>query len=179
MRVITLSGNIVEATMRYVTQDGNIIEGAIRYVTIEWEGPLTIEEVRPLNKDEDYGLYQIYNRDKLLYIGKAEEISFSARLENHEILRKVEDKDAKIRIGRIAVEDYEDEPENNRWTDWRRLLQDVEALQIFKHKPPENTHNTQTYNGPPLYVVNKGKLGDLKAEYRYPSYRSLLEGSNE
>ena len=98
---------------------------------------------------------------------------------NHEILRKVADKDAEIRIGRIAVEDYKDEPENNRWTDWRRLLQDVEALQIFKHKPPENTKNTQTYNGPPLYVVNKGKLGDLRAEYRYPSYTSLLGGSDE
>jgi hypothetical protein len=161
LRVITQDGNIIEATMRYVTLDGNIIEGATRHVTIEWEGPFTIEHVLTLTDKKDYGLYQIYDRDKLLYIGKAEEISFSARLENHEILRKVEDKDAEIRIGRIAVGDYEDEPENDRWTDWRRLLQDVEALQIFTHKPPKNRDHTRTYKGPPLYVVNKGDIGNL------------------
>ena len=163
MRVITQDGNIIEATMRYVTLDGNIIEGATRHVTIKWEGPFTIEDVLTLtDKEADYGLYQIYDRDKLLYIGKAEEWTFGSRVEQSlRRLKKVEDKDAEIRIGRIAEEDYEYEPEYNRWTDWRRLLQDVEALQIFTHKPPKNTLNTKTYNGPHLYVVNKRDIGKL------------------
>ena len=48
----------------------------MRSVRIEWEGPLSLDEVKELaDGDEDCGLYQIYGRhiifgdDSLLYIG--------------------------------------------------------------------------------------------------------------
>ena len=167
MRVITQDGNIIEATMRYVTLDGNIIEGATRHVTIEWEGPFTIEHVLTLTDKKDYGLYQIYDRGKRFYIGKTEGKSFRDRFKEHKRNNKwlKEIEKPLIRIGRIAVKDYEDEPKDDRWTDWRRLLQDVEKLLIYYHSQRDyqliNKRDTKTYNGPPLYIVNKGDTDNL------------------
>ena len=149
----------------------------IRPVTIEWEGPFTLGHVIASKKDEDedLGLYQIYDycisskTEKLLYIGKAEYWTFGDRLRQHrdesKWLREVER--VLVRIGRIARADYKDERHTD-WPDWRKLLQNVEALQIYWHSPPRNLKCTKTYNRPPLYVVNKGKRGSLEAEYGYP-----------
>lgn len=57
---------------------------------ISWEGPFTAEDVVSLNKDWDYGIYQIYGThnifgaDSLLYIGKAMEQTFADRIVQHE-----------------------------------------------------------------------------------------------
>ena len=145
----------------------------MRDVTIEWEGPFTIEEVLTMNdQHDDYGLlYQIYGKHRifgensLLYIGRAQYTTLGARLKQHFTKWLDEEEGVWIRIGRIADEDYEDKPSD--CPDWSELLTNVEALQIYWHSPPQNSTNISTYNGPPLYVVNKGNRGDLVAEYRY------------
>ena len=71
-------------------------------LSIEWSGPYSITQVRkefnrggspPEYNGPDYGLYQIYGRHilggdgTLLYIGKAIQQTFSARISDVQILR--------------------------------------------------------------------------------------------
>ena len=145
----------------------------MRSVRIEWEGPFCIGEVLGLNDQsddsDDYGLYQIYGHhiifgaDSLLYIGKAESLTFSQRFNQHRSEWLWEEEGVSIRIGRIASEDYAYDPPD--WSDWREILRDAEALTIYWHSPPYNSQNISDYNGQPLKVVNKGERGDLVAEY--------------
>ena len=145
----------------------------MRDVTIEWEGPFTIGEVLTMNDQHDdysllyqiYGKHRIFGENSLLYIGRAQYTTLGARLKQHLTKWLDEEEGVWIRIGRIADEDYEDKPPD--CPDWSELLTNVEALQIYLHSPPRNSTNINTYNGPPLYVVNKGNRGDLVAEYRY------------
>lgn len=144
----------------------------MRSVRIEWVGPFSLEEVSGLNdEDNDYGIYQIYGyhivygTDSLLYIGKAEGMTFSQRFAQHAkwLLEDLEEEDVSIRVGRIAEEDYEPDPAD---LDWTKLLRDVEALTIHWHSPAYNSSNIGTYNGQPLEVVNRGKRGSLDERYK-------------
>jgi len=59
---------------------------SIRYVHLQWDGPITWKEKAKLKSAKDYGIYQIYGYhpvhggDCLLYIGKASDQPFAARL---------------------------------------------------------------------------------------------------
>ena len=85
----------------------------MRSVRVEWEGPFSIEEVLELNHSEDdYGLYQIYGRhilfgaDSLLYIGKAEGVTFKQRFNQHCFGKNekwlLEEEGVSIHVGRIV-----------------------------------------------------------------------------
>ena len=144
----------------------------MRSVRIEWEGPLSLDEVKELaDGDEDCGLYQIYGRhiifgdDSLLYIGMTTSTFrsrfFSGREPHIEWL--VEEEGVSVYVGRIVEEDYKHDPPH--WSDWQNVLKDAEALTIYWHSPPYNSSNIETYNGQRLKVVNLGNPGDLCAEY--------------
>ena len=144
----------------------------MRSVRIEWEGPLSLDEVKELaDGDEDCGLYQIYGRhiifgdDSLLYIGMTTSTFrsrfFSGREPHIEWL--VEEEGVSVYVGRIVEEDYKHDPPH--WSDWQNVLKDAEALTIYWHSPPYNSSNIETYNGQQLKVVNLGNPGDLCAEY--------------
>ena len=99
----------------------------MRSVRVEWEGPFSIEEVLKLNdQNDDYGLYQIYGRhiifgaNSLLYIGKAEGLTFSQRFNQHRLEWLLEEEGVSIRVGRIASEDYAYDPPD--WSDWQKVL---------------------------------------------------------
>ena len=56
-------------------------------IHIDWDGPYRIEEINELNDEKkDYGIYQIYGThpvygsNVLLYIGKADQQTFGARI---------------------------------------------------------------------------------------------------
>ena len=147
----------------------------MRSVRVEWEGPFSIEKVLKLNhSQDDYGLYQIYGRhilfgaDSLLYIGKAESVTFKQRFNQHCFGKKekwlLEEEDVSIHVGRIVSEDYAYDPPD--WPDWCKVLRDAEALTIYWHSPPYNGSNIGEYNGQQLKVVNLGERGRLVAEYR-------------
>ena len=141
----------------------------MRSVTIEWEGSFCLDYViDELNGRDDYGLYQIYGHhivygsNSLLYIGKAEGLTFSQRFSQH---RKwlSDEEGVSIRIGRVAIDDYAYDPP--ACSDWREVLRDAEALTIYWHSPAYNSSNIETYNGQQLKVANRGDRGALCAEY--------------
>lgn len=145
----------------------------MRTVRVEWEGPISLDEVKELDdKDEDCGLYQIYGRhiifgdDSLLYIGMTTSTFrsrfFSGREPHIEWLVE-EEGVLSVYVGRIVEEDYEHDPPH--WSDWENVLKDAEALTIYWHSPPYNSRNIDTYKGQFLKVVNLGDLGSLEQEY--------------
>ena len=125
----------------------------------KWEGNLS---ERDLPKMDGIGLYQIYGYHiifgpgSLLNIGKTE-TNFAERLmgKRREWMKKeadwwikkggikkgltAEDVAYTIRIGRIATEHYTDERSH------KQLLTHVEALQIYWHSPPYNSHHILEY----------------------------------
>ena len=122
----------------------------MRSVTIEWEGPFSIDEVLGLdNRGKDYGLYQIYGPDSLLYIGETGK-TFSQRFDEHLAWLEEEEEEG---VGRIVGE----------WCD-EQVRKDTEALTINWHSPAYNSSNIDTYNGQLLKVVSRGKRRDLEAE---------------
>ena len=152
----------------------------MRSVRVEWEGRFSIKEVLKLNdQNDDYGLYQIYGRhiifgaNSLLYIGKAEAVTFSQRFNQHFSEWLLEETGVSIRVGRIVSEDYADDPPD--WPDWRKVLRDAEALTIYWHSPPYNSTNINDYKGQHLKVVNKGERGALVAEYISDKRKSQVE----
>ena len=115
----------------------------MRSLTIEWVGPFSLDYViDELNGKDDYGLYQIYGThivygaSSLLYIGKAEGLTFSQRFSQHRSEWLSEEEGVSIRIGRIASADYAYDP-----PDWRKVLRDAEALTIYWHSPAYNSSN--------------------------------------
>ena len=143
----------------------------MRSVTIEWEGSFSLDYVidKLSDGENDYGLYQIYGThivygaNSLLYIGKAEGLTFSQRFSRHCSGWLSEEEGVSIRIGRIASEDYVYDPPD--CSEWREVLRDAEALTIYWHSPAYNSSNIETYNGQRLKVVNRGDRGALCAEY--------------
>ena len=142
----------------------------MRSVTVEWEGPLSLDYViDELNGEDDSGLYQIYGThivygaNSLLYIGKAEGLTFSQRFSQHRSEWLSEEEGVSIRIGRIATDSYAYDPPD--WSDWRKVLRDAEALTIYWHSPAYNSSNIETYNGQRLKVVNRGEYRCLQTEY--------------
>ena len=132
----------------------------MRTVRVEWEGPLSLDEVKALDdEDEDCGLYQIYGRhiifgdNSLLYIGKTEQQTFCYRFAQHAEWLE-EEEGVFVHIGRIVEEDYVHDPPD--WSDWANVLKDAEALTI----------NYETYNGQRLEVVNLGNYRSLCEKYR-------------
>ncbi len=136
----------------------------MRTVRVEWEGPLSLDEVKALDDDDDdCGLYQIYGRhiifgdDSLLYVGMttwAFERRFFSGGDPH-IDWLEEEEGVSVYVGRIVEEDYEHE------ADWKHVLKDAEALTIYWHSPPYNSSNIETYNGQSLIIENEGERGDL------------------
>ena len=137
----------------------------MRIVRIEWEGPYTFADVLSLNDEErDYGVYQVYGKHVVfgagtfLYIGLARDQTFGRRLSQHDDWIEEDDK---IVVGRIAESDYKHDPPD--WSDWHKLLEDVESLEIYWHSPPYNSKNIRDYHGQPLILINDGERGRLSA----------------
>ena len=154
----------------------------MRTVRVEWEGPLSLDEVKELDDgDEDCGLYQIYGRhiifgdDSLLYVGMTTS-TFNQRFfsgPDPHISWLVEEEGVSVYLGRIVEEDYAPDPPH--WSDWENVLKDAEALTIYWHSPPYNSSNIGTYNGQSLIIENEAERGDL---CRRLSTTELTDGTN-
>lgn len=148
----------------------------MRRIRIRWEGPFSVQQVLELNdKDDDYGLYQIYGRHVifgagvLLYLGRAREQTFGVRFRQHVKEWLAQEEGVSIRVGRIPREDYADEPPD--WPDWSKLLADTEALEVFWHSLPYNSSNIGEYRGQPLHVLNEGERGSLVLEFSSDQFK--------
>src|SRR5438128_1203923 len=79
-------------------------------IEIEWEGPFSFTDMLKSRKDKksDYGIYCVYGNhvlsgdDTLLYIGKANDQTFSSRISQHEWWIDWEPVDIKIFLGYLG-----------------------------------------------------------------------------
>jgi len=148
----------------------------INYIHIEWEGPFLYEEVSRLDKEHDYGIYQIYGchpiygSDVLLYIGKAQNQTFAKRLSqegwgqwNRDASR------VEAYVGRLSGSET---PE-----DWDNQINLVEKLLIYAHGPAANTSNLNSIpdESANLHVLNWGQFRDLMAEVSGARWSSLFD----
>jgi hypothetical protein len=149
----------------------------MREITVIWDEPRTIKQVRDeLNdKEDDYGLYQIYGyhptlgADTLRYIGKAEQTPFSEYFRAYNIieecrsLKSREEEPISIRIGRIHCEEYAGE-DYWKWPekDWKQVLRDTEAHLIDHHYERFQLLNRQRPKWKyALSIENAGHYGSL------------------
>jgi hypothetical protein len=131
-------------------------------VIIEWEKVDNWKEVEKLNRDEDYGIYQItghhpiFGNNSLLYIGKAEDQTFGKRIEQHKNWLQKE-WDVTIYIGRTT---------NIENDIWNTIINDVEPLLIYFHSPPYNSQHVSEAPNPKtkLRIINTGDCGVLYPE---------------
>ena len=138
-------------------------------IHLQWDGPFTLEEVRELNADHDYGIYQVYGShpvygsDVLLYIGKASDQTFSVRL-NQEAWHYNEDAgNVRYYVGRLAGE------RTPREAQWAHQIDLVETLLIHSHWPAANSRSIQTLGKhttemADVHVLNWGQQRSLLRE---------------
>lgn len=153
-------------------------------IKIEWEGPLSLDQIirgktdggNELNNWEgkDYGLYQIYGKhilygqNTLLYIGIATERTFSQRFREHEkwLPDDQDEQDIKIFIGRIY--------NSNKLTvrTWKSDIELAEKILIHKYSP--NYNSKELSKEPDLHphekmrLIHMGKRNRIKKEDNAP-----------
>jgi hypothetical protein len=134
-------------------------------ININWEGPFTLEEVRNLNTNSDFGLYQyygehpVYGQHVLLYIGKAEHQNFSERMAQHNWQHWIPS-DVNIYVGKICTK------ETISNADWEHQITLAEKIMIFSHSPAFNTANLNQINHreDDVRVLNWGQRKSLLPE---------------
>jgi|GEM_PF-2384761 len=112
------------------------------FIEIYWEGPFTVEEVKD-KKDEavDYGLYQIYGNHEvhgpqsLLYIGMANEQTFSRRFASHKNWLVFESQEASIYLGYFG----NGQMKTPGGKGWHNQIKYAEEMLIYYCSPPYNS----------------------------------------
>ena len=138
-------------------------------IHLQWDGPFTLQEVQGMNDDYDYGIYQvygshpIYGSDVLLYIGKAGEQTFSARLQQEYWHYNQDARNIRYYVGRVAGERTPTDAE------WAHQIDLVETLLIHSHWPAANSRNIQTLGAlaaeiADIHVLNWGARRSLLSE---------------
>ena len=112
----------------------------------------------------------IYGSGILLYIGKSEKQLVTRVKQQHASWKSrkpwhQEDDEFLVRLGRL---DY-------KGVDFRKVLADVEAFEIFYHSPAYNEQYISTYHGQSLIVVNEGQRGDLCYRLSSPATKCFLK----
>ncbi len=147
------------------------------HIYISWAGPYTLKEVEELKNDSDYGIYQIYGThpvygsNVLLYIGKAEQQTFSKRIQQEENWPYNADSDnIQVYIGRL-FDDHKN-TRNKRLTQeqWNEMIRLAEKLLIYAHWPAGNSSNINTVSRKDQEL---NRLKDVRV-FNYFNYRSLL-----
>lgn len=153
----------------------------MKLITIEWEGPFKLAEIeRNCNRSKDYGLYQIYGThnifgpNSLLYLGKAEEQTFSVRIPVHKEWVEWESASIEIYLGRLGgIEPMT----KDRATDWCSDIDAAERLLIYFSSPPYNSRNIQWYGDiSDVVVINYKKRNRLPIEVS-TYYEDVLKDS--
>ena len=139
-----------------------------RTVVIEWRRLENWQDVEKMDKEEDYGLYQItgehpvFGEHSLLYIGMAKDQTFRKRFTQHQNWLKSE-WGITVYLGRVdSVDEDRDFHENL----WKSVVEDAEALLIYFHAPPYNAKSISDQPDPtaPIRIINTGDYGALYPE---------------
>jgi hypothetical protein len=137
-------------------------------IHVIWCGPFTIEAAESKYSDIDFGVYQIYGThqttgsDTLLYIGKAQETRFGARMNAHQAeWGRWEASRLAFYLGRIGWREGIDDSK------WGLLIDKAEATLIWKIAPPYNSARIKSIPYYPdseeevILVVNHGLRNKL------------------
>ena len=147
------------------------IEGKMeKSVVIEWTKVESHDVWEKLDKNEDYGLYQIlgyhpvFGNNSLLYIGMARDQDFKTRFGQHENWLKKE-WDENVYVGEIKSIDEKTNADYHG-NEWRPVVKDAEALFIYFHSPPYNSQKISEIPKPSnnLRIINVGDCGELYPE---------------
>ena len=138
----------------------------LELITLEWEGPLTLDEVKFKNGTTDYGVYQIYGThnilgpNSLLYIGQANKQTFGTRISQHNNWLTWEPSELKIYVGRCGGVNPEVSLEL-----WEQQIDKAEKMLIYYCTPPYNSSSIIGY-GDIKYtmLLNYGKKNMLPLE---------------
>lgn len=133
-------------------------------VHVHWSGPYTIDTITALNNPTyDYGVYQvygshpIYGTDVLIYIGKANDQTFSKRLKQEGWDYHHDSGNVMFYVGRLAG------PATPKNQDWADEIDKTEALLIHSHWPANNSKNIQTICFDQLRNLHILNWGDRRA----------------
>ena len=128
-------------------------------IEIKWNGPFSENDITTLNKDNHYGLYQlygtheVYGSDVLLYVGKARERTFSKRFSEHQKdWFNWQSSSVSMYIGQIGGINQPNDEE------WSFQIDEAEKLLIHFCTPPYNSKNIYNYTCQnDILVLNYGK----------------------
>ncbi|NQT76432.1 MAG: hypothetical protein HQ565_01875 [Bacteroidetes bacterium] len=142
-------------------------------IEIEWSGPYIFEDIKKRSSISDYGIYQIYGthaifgENTLLYIGKAQEQTFAARISQHKEWLFEELGELKYFIGQLGGIKLATEKE------WTQEINDAEKLLIYFSSPPYNSQNINDYGDvSETIILNFGKRNRLPMEVSTLYYES-------
>jgi len=152
-------------------------------INIWWEGPFQLPEIENKtvgdDKNEDYGIYQIYGthpvygNNVLLYIGKADKQTFSTRLNQEQHWWSNQDaKNIQIYLGRLIGETVDEEK-------WSNMIGRAEQLLIYSHRPAHNSSNINSLNQENVkgtHVLNWNVFNNLLPEV---SSMRIFDETNE
>jgi hypothetical protein len=129
----------------------------ITAIDILWDGPYSLQDIgKNFFGNEDHGVYQIYGThaifgpDTLLYIGKAEDGTFSQRILAHREWIDWEPNNTCVFLGRISGQS---DPATLDPIEWKKLISRAEALLIYYCTPPYNSQHIKTLRNEPATIV--------------------------
>lgn len=139
----------------------------VKRIRIRWYGPLDQDAVRDSTLPTDYGLYlvygdhRIYGSNVLLYVGKAEQQTFGARIPQHKEWFDWKDVNLRFYLGRILGE--EDPKDTTK--DWDDQIQCAEIALIQYCQPAWNSASLNSDNSTEIFgsysIGNFGSKQDL------------------
>mgnify|MGYP001260419962 CR=1 FL=1 len=151
----------------------------IETIEILWEGPLDIEDIKRLNSESDYGLYQIYGshaiygQNTLLYIGKAQEDKFCVRIPAHSNWTDKEYGKLQYYVGRIGCSSKNKHEVQK--PKWGVLIDSAERLLIYFTAPSYNSTGLNKYGElKNIVVFNFGKKMLLPNEISTAYYQAEI-----
>jgi len=143
----------------------------IKVVNILWEKyPFALDEIKKLDQEKHHGLYQIYadhpvyGLNRLIYIGKANQQTFSARLgERQEYYDFIETilNPTYLHIGMLAESDEITLEERDE------MIDKIEVILIKSNLPALNASGVRTLlpkETEPILVLNWEEYGELTPE---------------
>lgn len=144
-----------------------------KQIHIDWEGPFSYEQLKTLNRNTDFGVYQVYGchpvygSGVLLYIGKAARQTFSTRLDQEwwGLLNR-DSGNVQVYVGRFSGIDKPSPNKQKDLDNWDKLIDLAEKLLIFAHHPASNSSNLNSLpeDVKQIHIFNWGQFRDLMAE---------------
>jgi hypothetical protein len=141
------------------------MKGNSMIIHISWSGPYNLNDIKKLNEDIDFGIYQIYGshplygNDVLIYIGKAQAQTFYTRIKQEGWENTNDPNTIKVYIGRLIGKKSVSESE------WDTQINLAEKLLIFSHAPALNSSNLNSLPEKELVEITVFNWGSHRQLY--------------